>query len=150
MITAHSIASAEAVAGKPARREFRLPLAVRLGSLVAVVILAAVSAFLMAVAVAVFRDNWGLGLVVAAIACFCAALTGYVGRDLGGKWGLRVVLDSDAVTLDLPAARSLIHRPPAQRLTVPYADIEFDRNAARSLWQPRHGDDAADLCAAVP
>jgi hypothetical protein len=26
-----------------------------------------------------------------------------VGRDLRGKWGLRVVLDADAVTFHLPA-----------------------------------------------
>jgi hypothetical protein len=36
---------------------------------------------------------------------------------------LHVVLDADAVTLDLPAGRSLIHRPLAQHLTIPYADI---------------------------
>ena len=30
---------------------------------------------------------------------------------------------ADAVTLDLPAGRSLIHCPPSQHLTVPYADI---------------------------
>jgi hypothetical protein len=29
-----------------------------------------------------------------------------------------------AVTLDLPAGRSLIHRPPAQHLTIPYANID--------------------------
>jgi hypothetical protein len=34
------------------------------------------------------------------------------------------VLDSDAVALDLPAGRSLIHRPPAQHLIIPYADID--------------------------
>jgi hypothetical protein len=53
-----------------------------------------------------------------------SALTGYVGRDLRGKWGLRVVLDADAVTFHLPAGRSLIHRPPAQHLTIRYTDIE--------------------------
>jgi hypothetical protein len=37
--------------------------------------------------------------------------------------GLRVVFDADAVTLDLPSGRSLIHRPPSQHLTVPYGDI---------------------------
>jgi hypothetical protein len=29
----------------------------------------------------------------------------------------------NAATLDLPRGRSLIHRPPAQHLTIPYADI---------------------------
>jgi len=36
---------------------------------------------------------------------------------------LRVALEREGVRLDLPSGRSLIHRPPAQHLTVPYADI---------------------------
>jgi len=46
-----------------------------------------------------------------------------VWRDLAGKWGLRLVLGAEAVTLDLPAGRSLIHRPPKQHLTVPYCEV---------------------------
>ena len=118
---ARSAASATAV--PEGRREFRLPLGARLGPLFAVGLLAVVSALLIAVAVVILRQNWAVGLVCAALACFVAALTGYVGRDLRGRWGLRVVLDADAVTLDLPAGRSLIHRPPAQHLSVPFADI---------------------------
>ena len=40
------------------------------------------------------------------------------------KWPWRVALDADAVTLHLPAGRSLIHRPPAQHMTIPFVDIE--------------------------
>ena len=105
------------------RREFHLPLAPRLRSLFSVLLLGGVSVFMIAAAVYSVPQNWALGLFIAAIACFVAALTGYVFRDLSGKWGLRVVLDADAATLDLPAGRSLIHRPPSQHLTVPYADI---------------------------
>jgi hypothetical protein len=71
-----------------------------------------------------FQKWWWLGAVVAALACFMAALTGYVMRDLRGKWGLRVELMADRVVLDLPAGRSLIHRPTAQHLTIPYGDLD--------------------------
>ena len=71
-----------------------------------------------------FTMNWGLGLFMLGGAGLMAALTVYVLRDLNGKWGLRIVLDADAATLALPSGRSLIHRPPAQYITVPYADIQ--------------------------
>jgi hypothetical protein len=77
-----------------------------------------------ALAVLLLPKQWQVGLVVTACAGLLGALTGYVWRDLRGKWGLRVILDTDAVTLDLPAGRSLIHRPPAQHSVIPYADIE--------------------------
>ncbi len=104
-------------------RIFRPPLSVRLFSLIGTIILALVSAIMIGFAVIGFRQQWGLGLFMTACAGFIGALTGYVSRDLRGKWGLRVVLDRNAATLDLPAGRSLIHRLPAQHLTIPYADI---------------------------
>ena len=106
------------------RRVFRVPLAPRLLSLFGVIFLAGITAIMIGFAAIAFTVHWALGLFMLACAGFIGALTGYVGRDLRGKWGLRVVLDGDAVTLDLPAGRSLIHRPPAQHLTVPYTDIE--------------------------
>jgi hypothetical protein len=106
------------------RRDFRLPLAPRLLALFGVIFLAAVTGVMIVLAVLAFRTQWALGLFLMACAGFLGALTGYVWRDLRGKWGLHVVLDSDAVKLDLPAGRSLIHHPPAQHLIVPYADIE--------------------------
>ena len=106
-----------------ARRVFRLPLAPRLITLIGVVFLAVIAGIMIVFAGLVFTKQWTLGLFMMACAGFIGALTGYVWRDLGGKWGLRVVLDPDAITLDLPAGRSLIHRPPAQHLTIPYADI---------------------------
>ena len=71
-----------------------------------------------------FQRWWWVGALVAAMASFMAGLTGYVLRDLRGKWGLRVELLPDRMVLDLPAGRSLIHRPVAQHLTVPYSDID--------------------------
>lgn len=107
-----------------ATRVFRLPLAPRLLALFGVIFLAVITGIMIVVAVLAFTMQWTLGLFMMACAGLLGALTGYVWRDLRGKWGLRVVLDTDAVTLDLPAGRSLIHRPPAQHLTIPYADIE--------------------------
>ena len=106
-----------------ARRDFRIPLGLRLLSLFGVVVLAGMTGLLAVFAILLVRKNLSVSFVVAAAACLLAALTDYVWRDFAGKWRLRVVLDTDGVTLDLPAGRSLIHRPPAQHLTVPYADI---------------------------
>jgi hypothetical protein len=104
---------------------YRLPLGPRLASLFVVMLLAIVSVGMTVFAIwCVIEANWGVSLAVIASACVLAALTAYVARDWRGKWGLRVAMDADAVALDLPAGRSLIHRPPAQRLTISYADIE--------------------------
>jgi len=102
---------------------FRVPTGVRLFSLFGVVILAAATAIMAIFAALGFGMQWPLGLFMTAVAVFIGALTGYVWRDLSGKWSLRVRLDADAATLDLPAGRSLIHRPPSRHLVVPYADI---------------------------
>jgi hypothetical protein len=59
-----------------------------------------------------------------ALAVFMGGLTGYVWRDLSGKWSYSIRLEPTAAELDLPAGRSLIHRPPSQHLSVPYADIK--------------------------
>ncbi len=107
-----------------AGRVFRLPLAQRLLALFGVIFLAVITGIMIGFAALAFTMQWALGLFMMACAGCIGALTGYVWRDLGGKWGLRLVLDTDAVTLDLPAGRSLIHRPPAQHLTIPYVDIE--------------------------
>jgi len=106
------------------RRVFRPPLGVRLLSLFGLIFLAAVTGIMIVFAVLGFAMQWVVGLIMTTCAGLMGALTGYVWRDLRGKWGLRLVLDTDAVTLDLPAGRSLIHRPPAQHVTILYADIK--------------------------
>jgi hypothetical protein len=104
--------------------QFRPPAFWRLFSLFGVVVLAAVTAVMAAFAVLSFATNWIVGLIVTAIAFLLGALTGYVWRDFRGKWGLRVLLGADAVTLDLPSGRSLIHRLPAEHRVIPYSDID--------------------------
>ena len=108
--------------GRP--RHFRLPVGQRIFSIICVGILSLATAFMVAVALLVLPNHWALGLLMAAVAVFMGALTGYVFRDLRGKLGLYVTLDDDAASFRLPAGRSLIHRPPAQQLTVPYSDID--------------------------
>ncbi len=94
-------------------------------SLVATVFLAAASALIICFTILLFVEGaWGLAALLGALGTFMAALDGYVLRDLRGKWGLRVTLLEDRMVLDLPAGRSLIHRPVAQHMTIPYRDIE--------------------------
>jgi hypothetical protein len=114
----------DATVAPRARRVFRLPLGPRVATLFAVIFLAGVTGVMIVFAALAFATQWALGLFMMACAGFIGALTGHVARDLRGKWGLRLTLDTDAVTLDLPAGRSLIHHPPAQHLTIAYPDIE--------------------------
>jgi hypothetical protein len=107
----------------PAPRVFRPPLAARLLSLFGFVILACVTAIMTVFAVLGFSMHWALGVFMTALAVFIGALTGYVWRDLSGKWSFWIRLDASAVEMNLPAGRSLIHRPPSRHLVVPYADI---------------------------
>ena len=105
-------------------RLYRLPLGPRIFSIISVGVLGLTTAFMVAGALFVFPNHLPLGLLMAVVAVFLGALTGYVFRDLRGKLGLYVTLDNDAASFRLPAGRSLIHRPPAQQLTVPYSEIE--------------------------
>ena len=108
---------------KPPPLTYRTPLGARMASLFGTVVLGLTTAIIAALVGLVIVRQAALGLFMLAIAGFLAGLTGYVWRDLSGKWGLRLVLDAEAVTLDLPAGQSLIHRPPKQHLTIPYGDI---------------------------
>jgi hypothetical protein len=117
------MSASAAAAPMPARHVFRVPLAARLLSLFGGIFLALVTTLMIVLAALAFTAYWPLGLFVMACAGFMGALTGYVWRDLNGKWGLRVALDKNAVALDLPSWRSLIHRPSAQHVTIPYSDI---------------------------
>lgn len=102
-----------------------VPTWVRYFSLIGTLILGGISALMLGFAILIlFQRWWWVGALVAAMAVFMACLTGYVLRDLWGKWGLRVELQQDRMVLDLPAGRSLIHRPIAQHLTIPYNEID--------------------------
>lgn len=104
---------------------FRTPAWMRYFSLFGTLFLTAISALMICFAILLlFAGAWGLGAFVAALGILMAALDGHVLRDLLGRWGLRVALLEDRMVLDLPAGRSLIHRPVAQHMTIPYRDIE--------------------------
>ena len=60
---------------------------------------------------------------LALLACFMAALTAYVGKDLREMEFTRSP-GADVLVLDLPENRSLIHHPPALHARIPYSDIE--------------------------
>lgn len=117
-------------AGSPAATDqapmhaFRMPLGTRLLSLFGTIFIGAASLGIVAVAVVtLLAQQWIVGAGIALAAALMVELTRYVFRDLAGKWGLRLVFGPDAVELGLPANRSLIHRPPRQRLSVRYRDI---------------------------
>lgn len=104
---------------------FRTPTWARYFSLIGTLILGGISAAMLCLAILLlFQEWWWVGALVAAMALLMAGLTGYVLRDLQGKWGLRVELLADQMVLDLPAGRSLIHRPVAQHLTIHYSDVD--------------------------
>src|SRR5579862_1536330 len=108
----------------PRPKVFRTPAWARYFSLVGTLAIGAIAALMLGVTVfSLFESAWGLAALAAALAWLMAALTGYVLRDLKGKWSLRVELGPHAVRLDLPAGRSLIHRPAAVHRTIPYGDI---------------------------
>jgi hypothetical protein len=112
-------------AGATAGLEFRTPLGPRLFTLFGALIVGGICAVMAAAAVYLLVvQQWALGALTLALAAFMAGLTDYVVKDLRGKWGLRVALEPDALVLDLPVGRSLIHRPPAQHLRIPYGEIE--------------------------
>src|SRR4051794_2219069 len=108
---------------------FRVPPSVRAGLLIGVVVLWAFAVVMAAIAILVMRSKnmtgagWLLGWLPLLVAGFLAFLALYVTRDFRGKWGLRVTLDTDRASLDLPSGRMLIRRPPAQRLTLNYSEI---------------------------
>lgn len=104
---------------------FRTPASARYLSLFAFVFIGLITLLALGFAAAlIFSGEWGFGAFIAALGIFMGALDGYVLRDLLGRWDLRAELFKDRVVLNLPAERSLIHRPPGQRLTIPYNDIE--------------------------
>jgi hypothetical protein len=125
LLTAPPNPSASTVPSATAPKVFRAPAWARYFSLLGTLAVGGASALVLAASIVLlFQRSWGAGAFVAAVAIFMAGLTGYVLRDLRGKWGLRVELLPDRMVLDLPAGRSLIHRPVAQHLTIPYADID--------------------------
>ena len=110
--------------GTGSLHRFRMPLGTRLFSLFGTILIGAASLVIVGVAVVtLFMKQWLIGAGIAVVAALMVELTRYVLRDLQGKWGLRIVFNPETVELDLPANRSLIHRPPGRRLSIAYRDI---------------------------
>lgn len=129
--TIQKIAQVEAVLANSANatistpRVFRTPASQRYLSLVGTIVLGLTTLIFVGFSsLILLKQLWLLGVFMLAVTVFMGALTGYVYKDLNGRWGLRVALLEEGVQLDLPTARSLIHRPKAEHLTVPYSDVE--------------------------
>lgn len=92
-----------------------------LGPFVTVMIGAVVILFAVLSAAAIAGGNVGIGVFMAALAAVMGVLFLYVLRDTGGTLGWRIAIGADAMDLDLPRGRSLIHR-----LDPVHAHIRFD------------------------
>ena len=64
-----------------------------------------------------------LSALLAGLLVLFGALSQLLWRNGRGFHGARIVLGADGLGLDLPRWRSLIHRPQAQRLLVPWAQV---------------------------
>jgi hypothetical protein len=109
----------------PGRRVWRRPRGPAIQSAVGVLILGIVTLIIAAIPLLVGIGSvpLPLGICLALMVLLSAALTLYCWRDMRGKRGGVIVLDKSGIILDLPAGRSLIHKPPVCRETVPYADV---------------------------
>ncbi|HTX49096.1 MAG TPA: hypothetical protein VME40_06870 [Caulobacteraceae bacterium] len=108
----------------PAGKVWRLSSQPMIQSAIGVAVLAAATASLLVVAVSMVGfAGWRVEIGLLALAAFCGLLVLYVWRDMRGKRPWRIDIEPESVTLDLPANRSLIHRPPACKTTVPVGDI---------------------------
>jgi hypothetical protein len=109
----------------PGRRVWRRPRGPAIQSGVGVVILGIVTLIIASIPLLAGGGSMTLpmALFVALTVLCSAAITLYCWRDLRSKRGGVIVLDETGIILDLPGGRSLIHKPPACRETVPYADV---------------------------
>jgi hypothetical protein len=107
----------------PGRRVWRAPGGPAIRSGVAVLILGAVTLMIAAIPLLAGSMTFPLALCLALLVLFAAALTHYCWRDMRGKRGGVIVLDENGINLELTAGRSLLHRPPACREIVPYAEV---------------------------
>jgi hypothetical protein len=109
----------------PGRRVWRRPRGPAIQSGVGVAILGMVTLVIASIPLlaGVGSMTLPMALCLALLMLFSAAITLYCWRDMRGKRGGVIVLDATGIILDLPGGRSLVHKPPACRETVPYADV---------------------------
>ncbi len=109
----------------PGRRVWRRPRGPAIQSGVGVAILGILTLIIASIPLlaGVGSLTLPMALCLALLVLFSAAITLYCWRDMRGKQGGVIVLDETGIILDLPGGRSLVHKPPACRETVPYADV---------------------------
>jgi hypothetical protein len=64
----------------------------------------------------------GVGLVLFVVVM--GAIAQLLWRDMRGKFGASITLTSEAITLRLPAGRSLIHDPPRCHMVIPWGQVK--------------------------
>jgi hypothetical protein len=109
----------------PGRRVWHRPRGPAIQSGVAVLILGIVTLIIASIPLLAGVGSMTLPMALGlALMVLCsAAITLYCWRDMRGKRGGMIVLDETGILVDLPGGRSLVHKPPACRETVPYADV---------------------------
>ena len=109
----------------PGRRVWRAPSGPAIQSGVGVLILGMVTLIIAALPLLLGIGSLTIpmALCLTLLVLLSAATTLYCWRDMRGKMGGVIVLDETGINLDLPRRRSLLHRPPACRQTVPYAEV---------------------------
>ncbi len=108
----------------PARRVFKYPPGPKILSVVGITVLIAGTSAVAVLSMLVIMQDWPVGLFMIVCAIVLGLLVVYCWRDLRGKLGMRIALDSETITFDLPHWRSLIHRPATRHLTIRYDDID--------------------------
>ena len=106
---------------RTATATWRGPIAPMIVSWVGAVLVGAIAPFFVLIAL-VGHDPTILAVFLA-LAVLMALMAIYVGRDALGKRPWRVDIAGSDLTVDLPAARSLIHNPPACQRTLPAGDV---------------------------
>ena len=95
-----------------------------LGSMVATVFIGAIALGMLIVAVLVLLNGAQLGILFLVVAVILGILFANLLRDTRGKTGWRIVIGTDALDLDLPLGRSLIHRLDAVHAPIRFDEIE--------------------------
>lgn len=103
----------------------RPSIAGRIGGAFTTALIGALSLFMLGAAAIITADGHvGAGAFTLAITGVMVVLARYVLRDVRAKWGWRIAIGTDALDLDLPSGRSLIHRLDPVHARVRYDQID--------------------------
>jgi hypothetical protein len=92
--------------------------------LVVMVLAAMASAMVSPAGVALTGETVAIGLGALLLVLVMGAIAQLLWRDMRGKFGASILLTEDAITLRLPAGRSLIHNPPRCHRIVPWGQVK--------------------------